>query len=762
MKKMKRLLSLTLAMCMLFCMMPVSAFAAQSGTFGVNNLTWTLNDYGILTISGNGQMDDFSQQSSMGGSTAPWYDYYEQITTVIIHDGVKSIGEYAFSGCSNLVSVAVPNSVTSIGMYAFKYCPSLESVTLPSNLNYIGQYAFSDCYKLTNVDLPNTLTSIQTGTFQYCEAFTNIIIPNSVTSIGYDAFSGCTSLTDIAIPSSVTLINDRAFTRCNLLANVYFGGTQEQWNKISIGTNNEKLTTANIHYAEVQGYTSGLTTTSTSPRVNDTVTINVAVNHSSDDYFNAAEMTFTYDSDKLTFNKSASTLGTATVEVNNGTVTLADYGEDKNFGTGVYVLAFDATAEGDATVTMTKAAFINEEGAVSSNLIPATINPASVGLTIGKEQFDVTLPEDPNISGGNSSVVEDGSDYTFSVTDTNYNYVFTATMGGVTVPVTDNGDGTFTIKNVTGELVINLDSKTPKTFNITIAGNASADITDAEATATYMTDYSFTMPTVTGWAYSLGGITINGVAYTGYTVADSVYTIPGTAITGDIVITVNKEQVTTTVTVTGSGAGAAAGFTPSVNIGENYILTIVPEAGYEYTVTATMGGNPVEVVVNGNTYTVKNVTGELVFIIEKSVITSGVTMSKYVTLDGRVMWLVKNSTTVAEGKVPTSDGDKMFWSEKYNAYCYLIVSNEYLTLEEVKNSIGIVEGTADEVDYSMDVNCTGKVDASDAQLTYDIYNAMYSNFTTVSMKKFLSADVNVDGKVNVADATAIINHILVK
>ena len=168
-----------------------------------------------------------------------------------------------------------------------------------------------------------------------------------------------------------------------------------------------------------------------------------------------------------------------------------------------------------------------------------------------------------------------------------------------------------------------------------------------------------------------------------------------------------------------------------------------------------------QVIDNGdNTYTIAEVTGNVVFHITRTVIVDGVTVSEFVALNGNVMWLVKNDTTLAEGKVPTYNGENMFWSEKYGTYCYLVIAAT-LSMEDAAAMVGITDGEAVVVDYGMDVNKTGKVDASDAQLTYNIYNTLYSNFDAdATMEKFLRADINADCKVNVEDATAIIAEIL--
>ncbi len=514
-------------------------------------------------------------------------------------------------------------------------------------------------------------------------------------------------------------------------------------------------------------YTAGLTASNATPKVGQQVTVSVNARHNAqtpDTVFAAGEVAIAYDSAKLSFNQTGSNLNGATVDTATaGELKLADYGENQNLGDGIYTLVFDVLADGAAEVKLTSAAFVNKEDAVKSDLIDATLSPAAVTLTISKEEFQVTLPD--GFTG--PAVAVDGQSYTFRIEDTNYNYSnIAATVGGSAVTVRDNGDGSYTVENVTGELKVTA-TATPKTHQVSITG--TYETSDGNQ-ATYLTDYHFTLkPDVAasaadGVTYSVGSVTIGGTAYTGYTSTDRVYTIPGSAITGDIVITVTETPVPAdkwTVTVAGSGSGAAQGYTTTVDKDGSYTLTLTPEAGYSYTVTATMGEDSADVVDNqDNTYTVSNITGNLVFTVDKTVVVSGVTVSAYLTLDGNNMWLIKNTTAPAEGKVPTYNGEKMFWSEKYNAYCYLVIA-QTLSEETAKAAIDIVEGTATNVNYGMDVNLTGTVDASDAQLVYNIYNADYSAFNAeVTVEKLLRADVNGDAIVNVNDATAIIAAIL--
>lgn len=178
----------------------------------------------------------------------------------------------------------------------------------------------------------------------------------------------------------------------------------------------------------VKGYTAGLTTLTKEVSVSDCVTVNVGVSHDSDTVFAAGEVQVSYDNTKLAFNKDASTLGDATVQDNNGTLTMEDYGADKSFGTGVYVLAFDAIADGEATVTLTSAAFVNKENAVKSDLNSATLTTDKLSITVNKKSYSVTLPD---IFAGSATVI-DGEDYTFQKADgANYDYgTVSATMNG--------------------------------------------------------------------------------------------------------------------------------------------------------------------------------------------------------------------------------------------------------------------------------------------------------------------------------------------
>ena len=248
-----------------------------SGSCGADgdNLTWTLDDTGLLTISGTGMIASYA----FSGNTS--------LTRVLIPEGVYAIGAFAFSGCTSLTSVTLPASMMYIYGGAFQGCTGLTGVTLPEGLQEISNDAFSGCTSLTGVRIPGSVNSLASGAFSGCTGLTdlqvaaeneeyksvdNVVftkngeelyfyaggktggyeIPAGVTLIRDYAFCGCTGLTSITIPASVTWILDSAFSDCTGLTDVYYAGTEEQWNAVQIFDGND-FNNAAIHYQGSQG-----------------------------------------------------------------------------------------------------------------------------------------------------------------------------------------------------------------------------------------------------------------------------------------------------------------------------------------------------------------------------------------------------------------------------------------------------------------------------------------------------------------------------
>ena len=178
------------------------------------------------------------------------FDYCPNLTRVTIPDSVTTIGNNAFTNCYSLIDISIPNSVTAIGGGAFNYCESLTSISIPNGVTEICSNTFYHCSNLVDVTIPDSVTTIGNNAFLDCDSLINIAIGNGVTNIDGMAFYTCDKLTNVIIPHSVTNIGDAAFGECPNLTDIYYYGTEEDWNNISIGEDNEYLTNATIHYID--------------------------------------------------------------------------------------------------------------------------------------------------------------------------------------------------------------------------------------------------------------------------------------------------------------------------------------------------------------------------------------------------------------------------------------------------------------------------------------------------------------------------------
>lgn len=479
--------------------------------------------------------------------------------------------------------------------------------------------------------------------------------------------------------------------------------------------------------------------------------------------YNAYDMTFSYDPALLTLNMTETSTEGYKVIPGDGTVQIQRYGKAAELGEALN-LSFIAKSAGAANVKVT-AAYVDEAAnAIEFDAPAATVLDDTAVVTV--KGYTVTLPDDFKSDDG--TVVAEGDDFTFQPVDPNYDYTFSVTVGGTTTEgLTFGEDGTYTIEDIHGNVTVTVTEKTPKSFQVTLGD----DITGAE-TATYQTDYSFILTQKVNFTYNVQ-VTIGGQTYTGFEVTDNedgtyTYTIKGSDITGNIVINSNKEQTKTdyTVTFTGSGAGDIAEDTlTGVNNGQTYTFTLNKADGFTYTVTATMGGDEATVVEGeNNTYSIANVTGDLVINIEKtSELGIQVEVSTYMEMDSATMYLVTVTGTPAEGKAFAYDDNVMYKTTAYgeNVYSWLVIVGEgedALTAEVATTKITAADATAEEVTKGYDVNMSGTVDINDAQLVYDMYNGLYKAFDVVSVRKFLNADVNADKCVNANDAVAIVDN----
>ena len=220
----KKTLGLILALLMVFSLLPASAFAAnvvQSGTCG-DNMTWTLDDEGVLTITGTGWMKFHSEDSEEVEDIeyTPWRAYKSLVKSVVIGDGVLNVGGCAFYCFDNLEEVSLPEGIKWIGMEAFFSCTKLTKINLPNGLTDIGSDAFSGCSSLKEITIPDTVVSIDVGAFGGCSSLTKVRVPSGVESISDSMFYGCTNLTEVILPDGITAIGDCAFQKCSSLKTI--------------------------------------------------------------------------------------------------------------------------------------------------------------------------------------------------------------------------------------------------------------------------------------------------------------------------------------------------------------------------------------------------------------------------------------------------------------------------------------------------------------------------------------------------------------
>lgn len=477
--------------------------------------------------------------------------------------------------------------------------------------------------------------------------------------------------------------------------------------------------------------------------------------------YNAYDMTFSFDPAILTLNMEATSIEGYRVIPGNGTVRIVRYGKAAELGDAL-TLSFVAAGQGKSDVKVTEACVDTNANAIELDAPAAAILDDTAVITVSG--YTVSLSDDFTRTDAEGSVIAAGGNLTFVPKDPNYNYTVTVTVGGKTVTPTIGADGTYTVPNVNGNVVVT-SSKTAKTFNVTLG-----DDTTGEATATYMKDYTFKLTPATGYTYNMA-VTIGGKAYTGFKAqvnddGTTTYTIPGADVTGDIVISSNKQvkqPATFTVIFDGTGAGDATGES-SVKENTTYTFTVDKKDGFKYTISATMGGKTVTVTEGAdNTYTIAKVTGDLVITIEKkSTLTMEVAVSEYVQMDNKTVFLVTVTGTPEEGKAFAYGDNVMYKTTAYgeNVYSWLVIvdKNETFTVATAEANIKQASATAEEVKQSYDVNETGVVDINDAQLTYDIYSGKYTDFEKVSVRKFLRADVNFDKAVNSTDAVAVVKN----
>lgn len=476
-----------------------------------------------------------------------------------------------------------------------------------------------------------------------------------------------------------------------------------------------------------------------------------------------------YDAEKLIF--ASATIGSKVPDVIDhsvpGRLTIGGYGEPRSDSS--IMLNFTVKAAGEATVKLVKAQMDVRANAAKDAQTASVPAGQSNTVTILCGGFPVVLPD---CATGAAYVTENG-DYTFTA-DPGYNYDFSATVNNEKVDIINNDDGSYTIENVTGKLVIKANSApTVKTYAVTVKGDGSGDVS-APTSATHGQNYTFTVTQAANYDYAVA-VTVNGQPVT-CTVSSSggryTYTIPAKSVTGPVVITVKKapQSGTTQIVLTGSGTADVWGDVTSYTVksGEAFTFGISHQEGFDYTITVMAGEKTLTLQRNENasTYTIPGdyITGGIIMvsITKTAQLAMTVNAAEYVKLiNGNAVWLI---TAVPETKLPATKslyyGDTaMFWSEKYEAYAWLLVDKGTAAdiAATAKSAISVKGNSTVSVSYSGDVNGTGHIDINDAQYVYDLYNAKHS---ALDMEKFLRCDVNGNREVSVDDVQAIVSLLL--
>ena len=509
--------------------------------------------------------------------------------------------------------------------------------------------------------------------------------------------------------------------------------------------------------------------------------------------FNAYDMTFTYDPAALTLNTKTGDAANLTVEDNNGTVRVRRYGATQALGEAL-ALEFTANKATSSTVTLTAAKFDLDANSINFDAPDANISDADT--VVNANNFTVTLP-DEFTSDAETRLVPGGGSFTFKPVDSHYTYTFTVKMGDTfTEGLTFGANDTYTIENISGNVEVTYTGKAPKQYDVTyrIDEGVEQDVTKGPETVTYLNDYSFAVTPRAGYSYRVIYNVDNGDPFVHTVIAvptanddgTLTYTIPGKEIVGGVEIWIDANTESgIPVVFTGNGAeDAASGNASSMGKNMPYYFTLNQRESCDYTVTAyyqplatpTASKRPATVRSLGNgKYVVEAVnyndylygyarSWNLVVKVEKvSHSAEEVTVSKYLELNDKTMMLVTVKGTPEGGSAFTYAGNTMYKVEGYGTdrYAWLVIVDKGQTLTQEEAAAKVAISAADSVvtiTPSFDVNRTGKVDVNDAQLVYDMYNGTYSNFTQVSVEKFLRADVNATKVVDHADAVAIVNQ----
>ena len=470
--------------------------------------------------------------------------------------------------------------------------------------------------------------------------------------------------------------------------------------------------------------------------------------------YNAFWLTLAYDTNALEFTEAVGSeplegKRELRAEAKNGVITVAGCGDSISTDRCAVLLRFKVNTNCVTKVQLLDAR-VSDRSQSKSDAKPAKLDKDRYAYTIANGCYLVALPANMGLYG--DTAVAAGGNYTFQ-TDPHYNYTFTATVDDTSLEAADNGDGSYTVRGVTGPLKISNVKRTPKIYSVTVAGSGSGDV-QAAATATYGQDFHFTVNQTALMQYAVSAV-VDGRRVS-LTNVGNTYTIAGEDVTGPVTITVAKVTAdgTTLVLFVGSGAEEVDGeteqtcrsgsaFTFSLNADESCDYVVLVEGqtlqgtGGQYTIPANL--------VSGAILTVS--------VTKTTRLTADVRVSEY--LSGRV-WLVEASLTVPVGKMLTYDGAPMLYVPARGAYMYVVDAEP--TTEQARRAISTAVGQADSLTINGDANDSGLLDVNDAQLVYDMYMRMY-DLNDLTQPMWLRANANGDQTIDILDVQCILQSL---
>lgn len=263
----KRFVSLLVALSITLTFLPIGAVAAPTNEIIQGNLKYTVNNY---TVNDGGESVTVSGTSESTSEKPTHLTIESSISSNGKNYTVTEIGNWAFKEWNTLTEVTLPHTVEIIGFQAFFNCSNLTNVTIPEGVRKIGQKAFNGCSQLTSITIPSTIENMNTA-FSGNTALTHVTLTNGISEISSSAFKDCTGLTEIKIPTSVNEIRQDAFNGCINLSDVKYNGHKTDWDKVTVKTGNDTLTSRVQYLCDINFDLNGGTINGSSTMATQTV-----------------------------------------------------------------------------------------------------------------------------------------------------------------------------------------------------------------------------------------------------------------------------------------------------------------------------------------------------------------------------------------------------------------------------------------------------------------------------------------------------------